>query len=71
MDTNAKSPLEAVKAALGGNFGIARALGNLTSQAVSQWSQVPVERALELETKAGISRHVSRPDIFGQPEKAA
>lgn len=65
------NPLEAIKAQLGGNAGIARALGNITSQAVSQWRQVPVERALELEAKAGISRHVSRPDIFGPAEKVA
>lgn len=64
METNAKSALEAIKVKLGGNVGVARALGNLTSQAVSQWVEVPYKRALELEEKAGIPRHVSRPDIF-------
>lgn len=37
----------------------------ITSGAISQWSQVPPERALEVERITGISRHDLRPDIFG------
>lgn len=51
--------------AAGGPAALARAIGGLTSQAVSQWKKCPGERALEVERITGISRHVLRPDIFG------
>jgi len=57
--------LELAKKTLGGNVGIAAALGGLTPQAVSQWKRIPPTRVLDIEAKTGISRHVLRPDIFG------
>lgn len=49
---------------------LARALGNITPQAISQWKRVPPERVIEVERATGISRHVLRPDIFGpEPKK--
>ena len=70
-----ETPLELVKQKLGGNAGIATALGDLTPQAVSQWKSVPPARVLDIETLTGISRHDLRPDIFGPAphtsEKAA
>lgn len=65
MGTKHETPLEAVKRSLGGNAGVARAIGGITSQAVSQWRQVPPERVLAVEGLTGISRHDLRPDIFG------
>lgn len=41
----------------------------LTVQAVSQWERVPGERCLDVEEVTGVSRHVLRPDIFGDPPK--
>lgn len=58
--------LKTAKDKLGGNAGLARALGDLTSQAVSQWKRVPGDRVLEVERLTGISRHDLRPDIFGE-----
>ena len=63
--------LELAKTKLGGNAGIASKLGNLTSQAVSQWTRVPPARVLDIEAATGISRHELRPDIFGAKADAA
>ena len=43
----------------------------LTVQAVSQWTDVPADRCLEIEAVTGISRYDLRPDIFGKPPKEA
>lgn len=40
------------------------ALG-ITSGALSQWTQVPADRAIAVEEWTGISRHMLRPDVFG------
>lgn len=37
----------------------------ITPGALSQWSQVPPDRAIDVERITGISRHELRPDIFG------
>lgn len=58
----------------GGPAKVARALGDLTSQAVSQWKRIPIERVAAFEALSGVSRHELRPDIFGpapEKEKAA
>lgn len=49
---------------------MAKAIGDLTSQAISQWKKVPVERVLVIERLSGISRHELRPDIYGPPQDA-
>lgn len=49
----------------GGPSALAKAIGNLTPQAISQWKKVPAERVLDVERITGISRHDLRPDIFG------
>lgn len=51
--------------AAGGPAALAREIGGLTSQAVSQWKKAPAERVLDVERITGISRHELRPDIFG------
>lgn len=38
---------------------------DLSVQAVSQWDEVPAERCLTVERVTGVSRHVLRPDIYG------
>jgi DNA-binding transcriptional regulator YdaS (Cro superfamily) len=63
--------LERVKQKLGGNAGVAAALGDLSPQAVSQWKRVPVLRVRQIEEATGISRHELRPDVFGPAEAAA
>ncbi|MGU3399254.1 transcriptional regulator [Brucellaceae bacterium D45D] len=57
--------LEHAKNITGGSAGLARALGKITSQAISQWRRVPAERVLEVEKVTGVSRHFLRPDIYG------
>lgn len=63
IDATDTPPLDRAKAILGGNTGIAARLG-ITSQAVSQWQRVPVERVLDMERATGIPRHELRPDIY-------
>ena len=56
---------EEAKQKAGGPASLAKALGGLTSQAVSQWKRIPADRVLGVEAITGISRHELRPDIFG------
>jgi DNA-binding transcriptional regulator YdaS (Cro superfamily) len=48
----------------GAKSRIARELG-VTPGAISQWREVPADRVLDIEKLTGISRHVLRPDVFG------
>jgi DNA-binding transcriptional regulator YdaS (Cro superfamily) len=55
-----------------GRRGELAAFLKITSGALSQWTQVPADRAIAVEMATGISRHVLRPDVFGpMPEKVA
>lgn len=59
------------KEVAGGPAALARALGTITPQAVSQWKRVPAEWVIKVESVTGISRHELRPDIFGaRPSKS-
>lgn len=60
--------LEKAKQAAGGNIGLAKAIGGLTPQAISQWKRVPVDRVLDVERITGIPRHELRPDIYPAPQ---
>lgn len=62
------SALEAARKAAGGNVGIARGIGGITPQAVSQWKRVPAERVIDVERLSGVPRHELRPDIFPAPD---
>lgn len=45
----------------------------ITPGALSQWTQVPHDKVIEVERVTGISRHLLRPDlskIFVAPEQA-
>jgi DNA-binding transcriptional regulator YdaS (Cro superfamily) len=57
--------LDLAKKNAGGPVSLAKALGGITPQAISQWTKVPAERVLEVERITGVSRHALRPDIFG------
>lgn len=61
---------EQAKDAAGGPAALAKQLGGVTPQAVSQWKKVPAERVLDVERITGISRHALRPDVFGEAETA-
>lgn len=62
---------ERAKIEAGGPAALAKALGGLTSQAVSQWKKIPAERVLDVERLTGISRHELRPDVFGEASTEA
>mgnify|MGYP000464507228 CR=1 FL=1 len=72
MDTS--SSVDRVIAALGGLTKAASALGIDNPSVVANWRTrglVPAKRAIDIEMATGISRHELRPDIFGEPERAA
>lgn len=64
MNGQKAAGLAQAKAAAGGSAGLARALGGITSQAVSQWRQVPPERVLDVERVTGVPRQELRPDLY-------
>ncbi|WP_132313616.1 transcriptional regulator [Martelella mediterranea] len=53
------------KQTAGGPVALAKAIGNVSPQAVSQWKRVPAGRVLQVERIVSISRHDLRPDIYG------
>lgn len=59
-----QSPLDRAIASVGGNTGLAKALGGITPQAISQWKKVPAERVIEVERATGVPRQELRPDIY-------
>ena len=40
----------------------------VTPQALSQWSQVPPRRVLDVERASGVPRHELRPDLYPHEE---
>jgi len=57
-----------LKAVRGRASRLAEDLGMFPS-ALSQWTQVPAERVLDVERHTGISRHDLRPDLYGPAPK--
>jgi TorA maturation chaperone TorD len=51
--------------ALGGVSELARQLG-ISQPSVSNWTRVPAERVMSVETLTGVNRVVLRPDLFGE-----
>lgn len=73
MDTPCSS-VDRVISALGGLSKAASALEIDNPSVVANWrtrGRIPAERVLDVERITGISRHELRPDIFGEPERAA
>src|SRR5262249_16163191 len=54
---------EAIQAA-GGVGALARKIG-ISQPSISNWSRVPAERVLAVESVTGVSRATLRPDLFG------
>ena len=55
---------EAIRAA-GGVGALARKIG-ISQPSVSNWSRIPAERVVAIETATGIDRSVLRPDLYGE-----
>lgn len=63
------SPADIVKKA-GGPVALAHKL-QITSQAISQWDQVPGKHVLAVSDASGIPPHEIRPDLYRPPAEAA
>jgi DNA-binding transcriptional regulator YdaS (Cro superfamily) len=61
--------LALAKIKAGGGSALARALGGISPQAVSQWRRVPPLRVLGVEQITGIPRYLLRPDIYPIPRE--
>src|SRR3984957_20016422 len=59
---------EAIRAA-GGVGALAQKIG-ISQPSVSNWSRVPAERVVAVETVTGVMRTVLRPDLYGEPSTA-
>lgn len=63
--------IERVRQVSGGPSGLAAKLNErhphrpITSQAISQWKRVPIDRVGDVSAVTGIPRHELRPEIFG------
>jgi len=55
---------EAIRAA-GGVTELARRIG-ISQPSVSNWTRIPAERVLAVESVSGIGRAILRPDLYGQ-----
>ena len=60
---------QAIQAA-GGVSALARKIG-ISQPSLANWSRVPAERVLAVESVTGIDRAVLRPDLYGSVEAAA
>ena len=49
---------------------LARKLGVGVS-ALSQWTEIPIKRVLQVERLTGISRYKLRPDVYGRAPRAS
>jgi TorA maturation chaperone TorD len=56
--------LDLAISAVGSVSELARRLG-ISQPSVSNWSRVPAERVLQVESISGVSRSVLRPDLYG------
>jgi len=59
---------EAIRAA-GGVSELARQLG-ISQPSVSNWTRIPAERVVAVESLTNVPRAVLRPDLYGTPESA-
>lgn len=54
----------------GNKARLAREIG-VTKGAITQWTECPVKRVLDVEKATGIPKHILRPDFFDAPQGAA
>jgi TorA maturation chaperone TorD len=59
---------EAIRVA-GGVGSLARKIG-ISQPSVSNWSKIPAERVLAVETATGVDRSILRPDLYGAANPA-
>ncbi len=59
---------EAIRVA-GGVGALARKIG-ISQPSVSNWSKIPAERVLAIETATGVDRSILRPDLYGAASPA-
>lgn len=52
----------------GNAAALAKVLG-ISTQAISQWREVPVNRVLDIESVTGVPRYELRPDIYPPPRR--
>jgi Putative antitoxin of bacterial toxin-antitoxin system, YdaS/YdaT len=55
---------------VGSITNLARLLG-LTTQAISQWEEIPMQRVLEVEHITKVDRERLRPDLFRRRKRAS
>lgn len=56
---------EQAKRMAGGPGALAKAIGGISPQAVSQWKIVPIARVNDVAAAVGMRASELRPDIFG------
>lgn len=56
--------LEQAKMVAGGPSGLAKRIGGISPQAISQWDRVPADRVIQVERATGVLRQALRPDIY-------
>lgn len=68
-----KTPIELLRDNGWGPAKLAKSLGGITSQAISQWKQVPADKCVPVAELTGVPPHELRPDVFPAPklEKAS
>ena len=60
---------EHAKSEAGGPSALAKAIGDITSQAVSSWDRIPMKRVYQVSAITGIPPHELRPDVIPAPKK--
>jgi DNA-binding transcriptional regulator YdaS (Cro superfamily) len=67
MESKNDIGLRLVLDAAKGPSKLARKLGDVSPQAISQWKQVPATRVLDVSVATGVACHLIRPDIYPAP----
>jgi DNA-binding transcriptional regulator YdaS (Cro superfamily) len=62
--------LKAAVKKVGSITNLAKLLG-VTTQAISQWEVIPMQRVLEIEHITGVDRERLRPDLFRRRKRAS
>lgn len=68
-DESLERGVELATDAVGGPSELARRLGDITPQAISQWRRVPTERIVDVERVSGVDREKLRPDLYRRRRK--
>lgn len=63
-----KTPIELLRDKGWGPARLAKSLGGISSQAISQWKQVPADKCVPVAELTGMAPHELRPDVFPAPK---